>query len=154
MKVASTRIALNSLRREKRYKRQDDEDLIHALSDSVDPELQELRDLYRPLVKRSVEAAFAALIPSDRELLRSYIIERLTLTELAKNLQVGVTTAHRRLRAVRERLAKLTRRFVTEDRDMSPSECASVIRLAESGFHLSVDRLLAGDGGKDREGPP
>lgn len=153
VQVAATRVALNVLRREKRYRRQDDEELILALSDSVDPELADLQEMYRPIVRRAVESAFGALIPSDRDILRRYVVQRLTLSELAGHLAVSVTTAHRRLRTVRERLHALIRDFLSNDEGMSPSECASVIRLAESGFHLSVGRLLADDPSRVVEEP-
>jgi len=144
IRVAATRLALNMVRDERQDRRCSDSLLMEMPQDANFRELEEIKRLHQPQLKEALTASFASLTASDRDLLREYVYGGLTVAALGVTLGVDASTVSRRLKRIRELLLENTRAYLTTDLGLRPSECDSVIRLAQSGLHVSVERLLEG----------
>ena len=89
-------------------------------------------------------AAFAALGPRERTLLRLHVVDKLGIDALAKTLGGHRATIARQIAAARERLAQDTVARVRETTGMSEPELESAIRSIRSQLDLSLERVLAG----------
>jgi RNA polymerase sigma-70 factor (ECF subfamily) len=69
------------------------------------PEVRLLREMYRQSFQESLAAAFRALEPADRNLLRRHFIDKMTLEEMATPFGVHPATIARKLMSLRELLA-------------------------------------------------
>ena len=140
VKAVTTREAL-SLRRTKARRR----DLLDAAGDAltpVDPELAFLKRHYRDAFRLAFGTTVDELSAEDRLLLRYRFVDGLTLPQLAAACGVHRATAARRLATLRERLFAGTRAQLSERLDVPADELASIFRLIQSNFDVSMRGLL------------
>lgn len=142
-RVTVLRSLLDDVRAEKRSRETPDEDLLlGAASTDPDPELEHLKRVYRHQFNSTFEESVRALRPEDRNVLRSYYAQKMTIDQIAAAFGIHRATAARRVAASREALLKETRRRLSERLSLSSRELDSVFRLIESRLDISVGRLL------------
>jgi hypothetical protein len=108
---------------------------------------------YGPAFKAAFAAAFSALAPRQRTLLRQQVLDGLTIDELGALYRVHRATAARWLERAREALLSGTRTALERELKVSATECESIMRLAQSQLHVSIRRLL-GEGANGSCVPP
>lgn len=109
---------------------------------SADPELDFIKDRYRDEFNRAFRGALAGMEPDERTLLRLYVLDRLTVDELARMHGTHKSTISRRLSKVREALLERTRRALAGALAVDPTEVQSLIRLLRSQIDVSLRRFL------------
>ena len=147
VKVVAVRRLLN-LQRGRRARpdgvENDDEDaLASAIAREPGPELQAMALERVGLLKSSLAAALASLVPESRTLLRLSIVHGLSIDDLAGMYGIHRSTAARRLVSIREQLRLDVRRQLAERIEGSTTEVESVLRVADSKLDLSFERLLS-----------
>jgi RNA polymerase sigma-70 factor (ECF subfamily) len=107
-----------------------------------DTELQHLKQQYTGNYEAALVAAIAALDVRDRNVLRYYFIDGLTIDDLARVHDVHRSTAARWVGKAREHLYADVLARLRVELGMSPSEIASVGRMVRSELDVSFTRLL------------
>ncbi len=115
-----------------------DEELAGLPAAVGDPELEMLRARYRDQVKRAFAAAFAELPERERNVLRQYHIDGLTIDQLAALYQVNRATTARWVAAARQAVVARTRDQLVGQYGIAPAEVDSIIRLVRSQIDVSV----------------
>lgn len=108
----------------------------------TDIELDFIRREHREDFRAAFHAALDSLTDEERALLRLHVINAMGIDRLAVVLQVGRSTAARRLAAMRGKIRKQTQRFLAQRLQMSPSELNSLVRAMQSQVELSMTRVL------------
>jgi RNA polymerase sigma-70 factor (ECF subfamily) len=119
-----------------------DDALLDALSPETDPELEQLKALYRDEVKAAFHAAIASLEPRERTLLRHQVIDGLGVEAIGKLYNVHASTAARWLVRARETLLDQTRAALAAKLRLSGPDIDSVLRLVRSRIEVSIERVL------------
>ncbi len=120
------------------------DDELAALPAAVrDPELEMLRVRYRDQVRRAFAAAFQELEERQRNILRQYHIDGLTIDQLAALYHVNRATTARWVAGARLAIVKATRAQLIEHAGVPPADVDSVIRLVRSQLDLSVRDVSA-----------
>jgi RNA polymerase sigma-70 factor, ECF subfamily len=142
-RVTVLRALVDDVRAERRSREVvDDDALLGAASASPDPEIEHLKRLYRREFATAFEEAVRALGAEERNALRSYYTQKLTIDEMAAAFGIHRATAARRVATARERLLTETRRRLADRLSLSSRELQSIFHLIESRLHISVGRLL------------
>ncbi len=137
------RSALNARRSERRRAAHDDELLARRIASETDaPELELMRARYSESLAKAVALAFRRLTSEQRNLLRMYVIDGLTLTELARMHAVDASTVSRWLSRIRARLLDEAKHGLLARHALRPSECDSLMRVVQHDLFVSVERLL------------
>lgn len=118
-----------------------DDELAGLPAAVADPELELLRARYRDEVKRAFAAAFAELAERERNVLRQYHIDGLTIDQLAALYQVNRATTARWVAAARQALVARTREALVGQFGIAPAEVDSIIRLVRSQLDVSVREI-------------
>jgi RNA polymerase sigma-70 factor (ECF subfamily) len=105
-----------------------------------EPELVAMRGAYGPAFTRALSAGFAALTTAERNLLRQYFLDGLTIDVLAELYQIHRATAARRVAAARERLVANVRTTLTRELALSEASVDQIITL--SNLDESLGTLL------------
>ncbi|MCW5807619.1 MAG: transcriptional regulator [Deltaproteobacteria bacterium] len=117
-------------------------DDLDALPAAVrDPELELLRERYRDHVGRAFATAFTRLTERQRNLLRQYHIDGLTIDQLAALYRVNRATTARWVAAARMAVVAATREQLVADLGVDAGEVDSIIRLVRSQLELSLRAL-------------
>lgn len=140
MKVAATRIALNSKRGAKRAQKR--EELTEQLPDAS-PELGLLRRQFAGKLELALKAAIDALDDASRLLLHQYLTDRLTLEQLAVMRGVDKSTISRRLHRIEAELTDAARVELERRYGLGEGQVASAMRAFSGPLQLSVARLVA-----------
>jgi RNA polymerase sigma-70 factor (ECF subfamily) len=106
-----------------------------------DPELEQLKQLYREEFRAAFHAALPRLEPAERNLLRQAVVEELGIDALAELLGVHRATAARRLAAARERLGALVREELGVRLQVAGHDLESILRLVRSRIQVTLDEL-------------
>src|SRR5262249_39658610 len=93
-------------------------------------------------VKDAFKEAFAALSAAQRNLLRLYYLDGLTIDEIAAIKRIHRATVARRIAHCREQVATHTHQALVERLGISSSQVDSLMRLVRSHLDLSLDRWL------------
>jgi RNA polymerase sigma-70 factor, ECF subfamily len=118
------------------------EDEIAALPAVVgDPEMELLRGRHRDQVKAAFAAAFAQLGERERNVLRQYHIDGLTIDQLATLYKVNRATTARWVAGARLAVITRTRQQLVEHHGVDASEVDSIIRLVRSQLEVSVREM-------------
>jgi len=142
-RVTVLRTLLDELRSEKRSREVQNEDLVlGAASGNPDPEIEHLKRLYRGEFNAAFEEAVRALSAQDRNTLRCYYAQSMTIDEIAAAFGIHRATAARRVTSARDKLLADTRRRLLEKLSLESRELDSIFRLIESRLHISMGRLL------------
>ena len=115
-------------------------DVMAQLDDDV--ELEHLRLRYAPAYEAALEAAVATLSARDRNLLRHYFIDGLTVDELGRLFHVHRATAARWVGKARENLHNEVLARLQSELGLSSSEIESLARFVRSQVDVSFSRLL------------
>ena len=128
------------------------EDLLDVPLGAEPPELVHMKAHHRAEFRRSLQEAIDALTARQRNLLRMHFIQRVTLHQLATSYGVDRATVTRWIAQARRDLYRHTRKDLQARLRLDPAELTSFIRVIESGFDVSVQRMLGQDapGGEPR----
>jgi RNA polymerase sigma-70 factor, ECF subfamily len=110
---------------------------------AVSPELQIIKDRYRPAFERCFAEQLAALPKRSRSLLRLHYVDGLGIDQLAGIYHVSRSTAARWLAQEREGLLLGLRARLAADLRIAPEELQSLIGLVVSQLHVSLGKALA-----------
>jgi len=119
----------------------DDLDRMPAAVD--DPEIELLRTQYSGRFRDAFVAALAGLTDRQRNLLRQYHIDELTIDQLGTLYRVNRATAARWVIGARAALLEATRSRLASELSISATEVDSIIRLVRSRIDVSIRELLA-----------
>lgn len=106
-----------------------------------DPELAMLRDRYRDDVRCAFADAFAGLTEQQRNLLRQYHIDELTIDQLGALHGINRATAARWIAAARRTLLVAMRRWLVDQLGITRHEVDSIVRLVRSQLDVSVREI-------------
>jgi RNA polymerase sigma-70 factor (ECF subfamily) len=137
LRVAANNEALMLLRRRREEPRPSRELRAGAIASRVDPEGALFRQRHRQQFQAALDEALAALTPRERNLLRAYFVDEMTIDQLSARFRVHRSSAARWVQKAQERVLDETRRLLGERLQLSPSEFASLARLVKSELHLS-----------------
>jgi len=145
VRVTAVRIALN-VHRSRRRERPLSPGLLLTRSDGqTGPEESYLKRLYSGAFKQAFEQALGALTPEQRNLLRYYYLNGLTVEQVGRIYGVHKATISRRLSDIREQLLTETRNQLLRALDVEQPELESILRLIHSRMDASICRYLAPD---------
>jgi len=109
----------------------------------VDPQVEFLKDHYRPFLREALEASVAALSTERRKILCWYFLEGMTLAAIGKMLHVHESTIARQVASIRRLVLENTERSLATFLGIETSEARSIVRLAASRLNVSVLRGLS-----------
>ena len=115
-----------------------------VLSPGDDPELTYLKSTYRREFRTAFEEAMGGLSERDRNVLRQYYLDGLSIDEIGLIYRVHRTTTARWLARSRKQLLSHTRRALMQQLQVGPDEFDSIIRLIESQFGATLHSFLRG----------
>jgi RNA polymerase sigma-70 factor, ECF subfamily len=118
-----------------------DEELSALPAAVADPELELLRGRYRDQVREAFGAAFSELSERDRNVLRQYHIDGLTIDQLAGLYQVNRATTARWVAGARLSVVTKTRNLLVARFGLDVAEVDSIIRLVRSQLDVSVREI-------------
>jgi RNA polymerase sigma-70 factor (ECF subfamily) len=118
------------------------ESRLIRLSGDSQPELRYLKSYYRPLFRQAFTDAVTALPPADKELLREYYADKLSLIEIAARRDAHRVTVARWLDEIRHRLLERTRTALMQRVRVPRHECDSIIRIVQSRLDLTFRDLF------------
>lgn len=113
---------------------------VEASADS--PEMAVLRQQYGDRFRQAFSTGLAELTVRERNVLRQYFIDELTIDQLGGLYGIHRATAARWVASARQKLAQQTRKQLMASMQISPSETSRVIRMVRSSLNLSVRRYL------------
>jgi RNA polymerase sigma-70 factor (ECF subfamily) len=120
----------------------DQVDELDQLSAGVhDPELELLRSRYRDDVRRALAGALSMLAERQRNVLRQYYIDGLTIDQLAALYRVDRATTARWVVAARSDVLVGTRDFLRSSLGATTDEVESILRLVRSQLEISMRQL-------------
>jgi len=114
----------------------------HLTTGQDDAELDRVKQLYQPAFERAVERAFEQLSADQRNLLRMYVIDHMTMRQLGAVHKVSEATVSRWLARIREGLWWATREQLAAELDVRSSEWRSMVAALRDHVHVSIERLL------------
>lgn len=142
-RVALVRTLLDELRREGAHTRAvQGQAALGVPTPPADPETEYLRRLYQAEFQVAFEASVRALSAEDRNVLRAYYAENMTVDQIATAFGIHRATAARRVTRARDGLLAATRKRLQAELKISDRELDSVMRLIQSQLHASVARLF------------
>ena len=118
-----------------------EDDLADLPAAVADPELDLLRRTYGAQVREAFAAAFGQLSERERNVLRQYHIDGLTIDQLAGLYQVNRATTARWVAGARLAIVTKTRNLLVERHGIAATEVDSIIRLVRSQLAVSVRDL-------------
>jgi RNA polymerase sigma-70 factor (ECF subfamily) len=140
LRAAAVRTALNVLETAKPQASLS-ENQPAAARGAHDPELALLRRRYGPLLKGAVEGALLGLEADDRNVLRFYFVDDLTVEQIARIRGTHKSTVSRLITRVRKLLLAHIKGALIE-RGMREHEVSSVLRAVVSQLDVSLERAL------------
>lgn len=118
------------------------EDAVLDGESGGDPELEHLRNEYGATFKAAFEASLSALAVRDRNLLRQYFVDGLTIDVVGGLYGVHRSTAARWVAAARKKVLDGVADRMTRELGLKPDEMLSVLRLVRSRLDLSLGHAL------------
>lgn len=108
-----------------------------------DPELDYIQRVYKKEFKDSLETAFLALTPRERNLLRHQVIHGLNIDQVGAIYRVHRTTAFRWIEKARKSLLRETRTALMNRLRVGTGELHSIMRVVD--LDVSMRRLLVSE---------
>lgn len=142
VRVTAVRMALNLKRDGKRERPLSPDILVTLPKSGPGPEEDYLKRVYSDAFKRAFGRALAALDHKQRNLLRYYYIDGLTVEQIGSIYRVHKATISRRLAEIRELLLTETRNSLIRELDVDRTEFDSIMRLIQSRMDISIVRFL------------
>jgi len=140
LRVVTARLARQTLQQEKRYVLVGDDRIVSNLVQEGDP----LKASYREPFRRAVRAALGELDARDLTLIRMRYVDGLTLEQIGATYRVHLSTVHRWVGAIQERLLEQTRELMMQEMEIDADECDSLFRMLQSQLDLTITTLLQG----------
>lgn len=112
-------------------------------SPNEDPELDYIQRVYKKEFKDSLEVAFHALTPRERNLLRHQVIHGLNIDQVGAIYRVHRTTAFRWIEKARKSLLRETRGALMSRLRVGTGELHSIMRVVD--LDVSMRRLLVSE---------
>jgi RNA polymerase sigma-70 factor, ECF subfamily len=147
--AAVVRLAIDA----KRAVRPEDElndELASAVADTSDLELELIRKRYQSEFRDAFHSAFLALTLDERNLVRLTFIDRLSIDALGAMTGLHRSTVARRIAALRDELAKGTRKRLQEKFRLTASDVNSLMRVVVTAFDTSLGGMMRERGGSQR----
>ena len=138
VRVTAVRTALNHLRSAGPAT----EGLGDEISLAADPELAFVKEHAQALFTDAFTRVLGGLDANERTILRLHYIEGLTMDQLARLYKTPRSTIARRVAEARQQILVATETLLRDERRLSPSSVASVIRQARSRLEVTMTRLL------------
>lgn len=138
LRVTAVRTALNQVRAQGAAT----ESLGDELSLSTDPELAYVKEHAHGLFSDAFKRVLAELDENGRTILRLHYIDGLTMDQLSRLYKTPRSTIARRVAEARQQILTATETLLRDERRLSPSSVASVIRQARSQLQVTITRLL------------
>jgi len=145
VRVTAVRMALNLKRDGKRERPLSPDILVTMPKGGPGPEEDYLKRVYSGAFKQAFGRALAALDHKQRNLLRYYYIDGLTVEQIGRIYRVHKATISRRLGEIRELLLTETRNSLIRELDVGRTEFDSIMRLIQSRMDVSIVRFLKPD---------
>ncbi len=108
----------------------------------ADPELDYLKTRYAKEVGDAFAAVLGALEHKQRNILRLYFLEGITIEAIAVVYRVHRMTISRWIATWRDEIYAETQRLLRERLNVSPEELDSLLRLVQSRIDVSIRRYL------------
>lgn len=141
LRAAAVRTALNMVEAMKSQSSLD-ANLAVASRGGSDPELAHVRRRYGKAMKGAVESALKHLEADDRNVLRFYFVEGLTVEQIARLRGVHKSTVSRLISRVRAKLLEQVKDEVAQAAQARREELSSVLRAIVSQLDVSLERAL------------
>jgi RNA polymerase sigma-70 factor (ECF subfamily) len=138
LRVAAVRTTLNHVR----SAGPKTEALGGEMSLAADPELAYVKEHAHDLFADAFKRVLGGLDAAERTILRLHYIEGLTMDQLAHLYKTPRSTIARRVGEARKQILVATETLLRDERRLSPSSVASVIRQAKSRLEVTITRLL------------
>jgi len=151
LQVASVRIAISAERKHGREIAVDD---LDAIATAASPELDLARLRFNREFESAFRAAFEALTPRERNLLRHQLIDRLGIDRIAALYGIHRATAARWIAHAREALLVSVRRAIQDRLRLDTAELESLFRQLRSKIEISLQWLLTPAPRCTAPGPP
>lgn len=143
VRIVASRAALDLLQARGARPYQDIDDAPdHAVGVEGGAEVAYIKARYRDEFQDALRAAFGALSPEQRNLLRLHYMDGLTIDQLGALLRVHRATAARKLAAARGEILEATRSLLRQRLSISPEEFDSLCRVIQSQLDLSLSSAL------------
>jgi RNA polymerase sigma-70 factor, ECF subfamily len=142
LRAMAVRVALRQRDRHKRELPLASSDLEQLGPALGDPSLELMRARYRAAFQSALTSAVESLSARERNVLRLYVLEGLSVDRIGVAYQVHRSTVSRWLSASRERLLQRTRESLMTALGVPPDDVDSLIRILSSRLELSLSRLL------------
>ncbi len=142
VQVTAVRSALELRRKSRPQDARDDEELVEAADLGDDPELKHIKELYRKEFRMAFQQALHSLESQERNVLRMYLVEGLTIDQIGAVYHVHRATAARRVASAREKLLGETRRRLVNALNLNTRQFESMMNVIRSHLDLSLDRLF------------
>jgi RNA polymerase sigma-70 factor (ECF subfamily) len=114
-----------------------------GVAQALDPELAVLKERYRDEVNGAVKRSLALLDADQRQLLRFYYVDKLTMSKIAAHYKVGISTVFRRLEAATSGVLDRVRGDLSARLSLSTQGLDSLLRGAHDSLSLSLSEVLA-----------
>ncbi|WNG51959.1 sigma-70 family RNA polymerase sigma factor [Archangium minus] len=143
LRAVALREALNLLAQQRTgAPLESDTSLLELPAPGPDPELTLLKHRYAPEFKAALEAALRELPPRERNFLRLFFLEGLTVEQIARMDGTHKSTVSRRMASARESVLTQMRRQLQERLALSVSELDSLVGQLRSQLDVSLARAL------------
>jgi RNA polymerase sigma-70 factor (ECF subfamily) len=136
------RTALKHARGKQRAVPFDEHDFLELAASSDDPALAPYKERYREAFRAAFRTALAALEVRQRNILRQYFLDQMTIDELATLYRVHRATAARWIHDIRADLVGHVRRALEANLPASEVGLRTLIDLVASQLDLSLERLI------------
>jgi RNA polymerase sigma-70 factor (ECF subfamily) len=140
LRVTAVRTALNHIRGASSGPKT--KELGDEVSLAGDPELAYVKEHAQDLFADAFKRVLAGLDESGRTILRLHYIDGLTMDQLARLYKTPRSTIARRVAEARQQILEATESLLRDEKRLSPSAVASVIRQAKSRLDVTITRLL------------
>jgi len=141
-RILTARRTLKLLRRTRRETALDPSVVYRVVHLSTTPETRYLRAFSHVAFKEAFAKAFARLEPKERNLLRYYVSDSLSIDQIAPIYRVHRATVARWLARIRAKLLKETKCVLRERLDVDEDEFQSIITMIHSRLDASLSALL------------
>jgi RNA polymerase sigma-70 factor (ECF subfamily) len=154
VRVAAARVAAD-LKRSDPMGASGDDALISALVHAgADPEALVARREHQLAFRAALHEAVAGLTPREKTLLRMSALDGMTIDDIKVIYRVHRATVARWLVALRQSVFERVCKRLSIKLRSSPSEVASLVRLARSQLDLSLSKLLVSVSGDQQPSAP
>lgn len=150
LRAAAVRVALNLIESEKPADSADMEGSPSLVAPGPDPELALVKSRYQQEFKEAFEHALSNMDARERNFLRLYFVQGLTVEQIGRIEGTHKSTISRWLTRAREKLLEDIRQRLTDRLKLSEAEFESMMGIVQSQLDLSLHRVLMDD--EDAEG--